>query len=96
MIIYFFPRKTLPEMPEDLRQKIVRDFSLPLEFAVRFVNDPPLLHFFLQAVEYKPKNNKVCNVENLTEHKSNFGLTTEPNFIQNGFESSFNRIFDPN
>ena len=46
-------------MPEELRQKIVQDFSLPLEFGVRFVNDPPLLKFFLQAVEFKPKNLKV-------------------------------------
>ena len=50
-------------MPEELRQKIVGDFSLPLEFAVRFVNDPPLLKFFLQAVEFKPKNLKVWKIQ---------------------------------
>jgi Asp-tRNA(Asn)/Glu-tRNA(Gln) amidotransferase B subunit len=58
---YLF-RKSLPELPEDLRQKIVREFSLPLEFAVRFVNDPPLLNFFLEAVKFKPKNFKVSPI----------------------------------
>ena len=29
------------------------------DFLLRFVNDPPLLEFFLEAVKFKPKNIKV-------------------------------------
>ncbi len=52
-------RKSLPEMPEETRQRLIRDYSLSVDFAYRFVNDPPLLDFFLKAVQYKPKNIKV-------------------------------------
>jgi len=52
-------RKSLPEMPEETRQRLIREYSLPVDFAFRFVDDPPLLDFFLQAVQFKPKNIKV-------------------------------------
>ena len=54
-------RKSLPEMPDETRERLVRDFSIPIDFAVRFVNDPPLLDFFLEAVKFKPKNITVTN-----------------------------------
>jgi len=55
-------RKSLPEMPDKTRERLVRDFSIPIDFAVRFVNDPPLLNFFLEAVKFNPKNIKVTTI----------------------------------
>ena len=52
-------RKRMPELPAEVRDRIVRDHQLPVDFAFRFVNDRPLLDFFLEAVNFKPDNVKV-------------------------------------
>jgi hypothetical protein len=52
-------RKRMPEMPAVLRDRIVRDFDFPIELAFRFVNDLPVLNFFVEAATFKPDNVKV-------------------------------------
>ena len=52
-------QKSMPEMPTETRDRLVRDFGLSTDFAFRFVNDLPVLNFFLEAVQFKPDNVKV-------------------------------------
>jgi Asp-tRNA(Asn)/Glu-tRNA(Gln) amidotransferase B subunit len=52
-------RESMPELPAVIRDRLVRELDLPLDFAFRFVSDPPLLDFFLKSVALKPLNVKV-------------------------------------
>ena len=49
----------LPELPRDTRKKLIEDFGLSVDAAVRLVNEPDLLELFMQAQEYNPKSHGI-------------------------------------
>lgn len=47
-------RKTMPRLPQETREYLVQKFDLPLEIAVRLVNEPDLLVLFENAQNHGP------------------------------------------
>ncbi|XP_055679866.1 glutamyl-tRNA(Gln) amidotransferase subunit B, mitochondrial [Lutzomyia longipalpis] len=48
-------RQTLPELPEETRQKLTRDYVLPLETAIILVNKDILLRLFHEISQLRPQ-----------------------------------------
>ncbi|CAK1584492.1 unnamed protein product [Parnassius mnemosyne] len=53
----------IPELPEDSRRKLIEQFSLRPEVAIQLVNEPVLLHYFLELTNQNTRNpTKVANL----------------------------------
>ena len=48
--------RDLPELPRETRKRLVKDFGLSVDAAVRLVNEPDLLELFMEAQECNPKS----------------------------------------
>lgn len=56
-------RQELPELPEEKRQRLMKNYGVTLENAIIFVSNPIILDFFLAVMADKKRDSRlVCNL----------------------------------